>query len=741
MLKFLPKKLKQQSIKIKIIIINIILIVLFAFLIIFNNIYSRQLINKDFRESNNKILENIKEGINNNILDIQNILYQYSSDMNILNLTYSINKEISSNDIYKLNNIRKNLLFYKRSRKDILETFIFFTKPNIVLSSSGTASGDLFFNKIIRKDNEDFPKTYLDRNTIKPITITDVSYFNTIGSTQSYINANLFILPQKDFIIMILVDKDVLNAMVQAMILKTGDMAFAYDNKNSIYFSCFPERYKNNEKKLADEILSQSKNSFFIDQGNYTISKVKLLYENMNLLLISDNNTLYTKIYNMNLFAFILLGIFIIFDIIIYLIMNFMLYNPVRRILNRLNIMDKNCNFVILEDILSKMNQEVTSMGNLLESQKSIVEESYINKMLFEKSTSINSAKLEFIYNQFGKYSVLTCVFEDESGKPNYPIINQFEIDLAHTFEYIKIFTYSNVLTYFVKQNTSINNEFLNTVFININNDSTFIKAGISNSYSSLSNLSKAYSESKIAMNHINNGLEKTQVSIKIFNDEMVLKSEKFTLLIEEERQLVNKIINGDIKNTIEDLENIMRNNIDMPFQQQKEMHKYLGDLILVVINSKNIDINEVFPSGYLDILETVSNSHNIILVNNLLINSYSKLTSSILIKKGGLIERIISLIEKKYHDPISLDSIADELSMSSGYVSEFFKKTTGVNFIKYVHLKRIEKAKELIKNSNKNIYDIAQELGFDNVNTFIRVFKKYEGITPGLYKKSDLSS
>lgn len=90
--------------------------------------------------------------------------------------------------------------------------------------------------------------------------------------------------------------------------------------------------------------------------------------------------------------------------------------------------------------------------------------------------------------------------------------------------------------------------------------------------------------------------------------------------------------------------------------------------------------------------------------------------------------------VENNYDKGISLMSMAMAFNMTESYVSNQFKEKVGVSFVKYVTQLRIEKAKEML-GSGMKIADIAEKLDMGNAQNFIRVFKKYEGVTPGQYK------
>lgn len=73
---------------------------------------------------------------------------------------------------------------------------------------------------------------------------------------------------------------------------------------------------------------------------------------------------------------------------------------------------------------------------------------------------------------------------------------------------------------------------------------------------------------------------------------------------------------------------------------------------------------------------------------------------------------------------------------MPEGYDMEI-KNLTGQSPIRNINRYRIDKAMVLLKNSNRNMTEIAESVGFDNPNYFARTFRQYTGITPREYRKS----
>ena len=92
-----------------------------------------------------------------------------------------------------------------------------------------------------------------------------------------------------------------------------------------------------------------------------------------------------------------------------------------------------------------------------------------------------------------------------------------------------------------------------------------------------------------------------------------------------------------------------------------------------------------------------------------------------------------VSFIDLNLHSKITLDELAEISGLSKDYLSQLFKKTTGLNITEYIMKKRLSSAKQLL-DRDVNISDTAYALGFCSESYFISCFKKEYGITPKEY-------
>jgi AraC family transcriptional activator of pobA len=87
-----------------------------------------------------------------------------------------------------------------------------------------------------------------------------------------------------------------------------------------------------------------------------------------------------------------------------------------------------------------------------------------------------------------------------------------------------------------------------------------------------------------------------------------------------------------------------------------------------------------------------------------------------------------------------TVNYIAEQLNLSSRYLSDMLKQETGKTAIELIHMYLISEAKNLLKTADQNVSEIAYTLGFENLPYFSRLFKKEVGVSPNQFKKQILN-
>ncbi|HBA68101.1 MAG TPA: AraC family transcriptional regulator [Lachnospiraceae bacterium] len=105
--------------------------------------------------------------------------------------------------------------------------------------------------------------------------------------------------------------------------------------------------------------------------------------------------------------------------------------------------------------------------------------------------------------------------------------------------------------------------------------------------------------------------------------------------------------------------------------------------------------------------------------------------------KKIGYVDEALKYIESSYCDPITVQNIADYLSINRSYLSRLFKSITGISIQDYLLDYRIRQACILLKNSNLSIRAIARSVSYVDALYFSKLFHQKKGMTPSGYRKS----
>ncbi|GFZ81845.1 putative HTH-type transcriptional regulator YtdP [Paenibacillus marchantiophytorum] len=100
------------------------------------------------------------------------------------------------------------------------------------------------------------------------------------------------------------------------------------------------------------------------------------------------------------------------------------------------------------------------------------------------------------------------------------------------------------------------------------------------------------------------------------------------------------------------------------------------------------------------------------------------------------LSQQVIDYVKGHYADVnLNISMVGEKFELTPSYLSKQFKAQTGEALLDFISRTRLEEAKRLLSLQQLSVSDIAKQVGYSDINTFNRIFKKFEGITPGKYK------
>ena len=182
-------------------------------------------------------------------------------------------------------------------------------------------------------------------------------------------------------------------------------------------------------------------------------------------------------------------------------------------------------------------------------------------------------------------------------------------------------------------------------------------------------------------------------------------------------------------------LNGILEKNKSLSGTGLQSLYLELYHTAMHVLADKSIRVSDLMGNRYIDLdrgKETMSSRE---------IADYVSLTFRQILKYKHRTARKINIgkvkeyIDGNYSHDIYLEQLAQNFRVTPKYMSRFLKEGLGMSFMQYLSNLRISKAKILLETSALGIDHIAAEVGFNSRNTFIRMFKKLEGITPSEYR------
>ncbi|WNR45289.1 helix-turn-helix domain-containing protein [Paenibacillus roseipurpureus] len=210
----------------------------------------------------------------------------------------------------------------------------------------------------------------------------------------------------------------------------------------------------------------------------------------------------------------------------------------------------------------------------------------------------------------------------------------------------------------------------------------------------------------------------------------------------EMEKAMIGHLLSGDKSKALAALELVIEKNTqgNLTAEKLQSLHKELWRTVHKALERSGSSREQVFegaqwmvPAG--DAPSDLSELHD------QLQDAYGHVCEWFYRQKESknekLKDQMLVFLQEHYNSDLSLDIVADRFGLHPKYVSRYFKDQTGINFVEYLSMVRIAKAKELLEREpDLKVNRIGELVGFVNTNTFIAAFKKQEGLTPGKFRE-----
>ncbi|MEK3917926.1 helix-turn-helix domain-containing protein [Paenibacillus sp. FSL H7-0331] len=274
----------------------------------------------------------------------------------------------------------------------------------------------------------------------------------------------------------------------------------------------------------------------------------------------------------------------------------------------------------------------------------------------------------------------------------------------------------------------------------------------LSSIHSGINGISKAYVEALDAMEYkLVMGSKEILSYAELHKADLEDAENAYYFPLQVEQQLINYVKAGDFVRSRETLDEIIRRNLNRTPISVAVARCLMLDLVSTMLKTiseigagqENFLFQNPKQIERLTSCETIQDMQQ--QLTELLMNvcEYTSAKSQQSIQQSRqqslkkLMDRVTAFINENFHDPrLNISMIGNHFDMKPAYLSKLFKDHTGEGLLNFINKARVERAKHLIADRTKSLADVSRCAGFNELNTFIRIFRKYEGITPGRYKE-----
>lgn len=725
---------------------------------------AEKLIKEEMAQFSLNMANQVKDVMDMRIEELYNMAYQLSLEARIQGFLYE-KGPLEVADFLSISEISKLLSKYFSANGFVTTIAVYYPNSASVISSGGYFTVNDFFKTFAGYRNtpmEDFLEILRSPNYKRILPLEPIAGdYNLNGEYITYIQS----LPLGDktpsATILFFVDKNaLLNMMAKHMPEETGQVQiFTTDWKLIASKEDLDIPYVERLKGFIDSMAK----TFFIEDSDKSKNMVVsyAVSQSVNWYYVSGLSLKFTirkMQYIRNLTAIIAVISCTVGTIMSWFLAKFN-YSPWKSLMKHIEELSSkkvgnsvNNEYLYVKDAIQVILSEREMMQSAFEKNKKYAKHYLLQKLCEGEAISkedLEDNRIEFPYELF---SVAAIKAKEETGELQekfYSLAPGME-DVQDGYR-ISSFYHQNKILYIIinvdRETTERQNLYEISEELKRKAEGLISEAvvmGVGTLGQGADSLGKSFREAGDALQY---SILNEDNTIVYYEELPKLTEELLDLSMDFKRRLYNCLKRGD-NEEVESLldlclSQLMRQN-RIPVCDVHYLYYNLINTAIQVCSDMQIGLEEGLGDRKEELLSIYEYRNVSDLIKNLYA-VYSNLCGYILKEnekeKNSLGEQIELYIGEHFRDEsLCSAKVAEVLNISISYLSRYMSKTFGMGFGDYLNKIRVEHAKKLLECSSKTINEIANEVGYASPSSFIRTFKRIEGITPGQFKVEDNS-
>lgn len=732
-----------------------------------------EIVYSDAINENNAILKQASSILEQRFEEADSMADQIVTNSNI-NAFQGIKDPFGYPNSYSVIRTRNSLTNYNTSNKFVWNYFIFFNKSEMVMNNEITYTYEQFYKRYMSIKGIPYEKWYrsITENLCEsgPSEEIEAELHNytpsgTVGMTIVTYSKPLISYGQNDGFVMLVINKKEISELLSSINTQNGGVTYIEnkDGKIMTYFSgeeCDIQAIQASVNKSFTGLENTSEIS--INGKQMMVNYIRTNDDGFKYVAVQSKKVVLERANNLKLIIYVVLLISILLGTLISYYMAKRSAKPLQDILNNIQISE------ISEDAFKNIKYTLSELGNnnsnlkrTIDEQIPILKTTFLTRLIngeFNSQEEIEKIA-SCIRVNFEDSVYCTVIFKFDTDLNNsdtleLTIVNSFKQLLREILgrvvpdalisdmdeqQLVMLVVYpalqqKQLNAYVENMASRLKQEMPKNLF-----ESLLISCG--NIVDQLNDIPISFENAKLAFK-INSANRHSNILWYAGTGNYTVN---YYFPTDLQTKLINNVKAGD-KGTVKSILNTLFTKNFIESNLSPSLHKlFIYELLGIIIKLWNqIGFDDEETYNYI-----ISNTDNIDKYSELkqikiITDSYYMLCEII----NGQSDKqylntntqIIEYINEYYHDcNISLASIAYRFNMNESYLSYIFKQQSGIKLSSYIENLRIEKAKELLRNTPLPISEIAIKTGYFSTNTFCRAFKRVTGINATTFRGSNV--
>jgi AraC-like DNA-binding protein len=709
------------------------------------------------------ILSTLSEKIDRDLEEVKEILFRYALFL-----------DIEQDNFGRLLGVVRELGGIAGTNDFIKDIFIYVIDSEQVLTQNGLYYADVFFDKVYRyvdTSGQRFHERLRQENSFYILSTAKVIQDGFIENRYLTIFNSVPIRENPRANLVVLIEEAYLYSIIDSTgFADNGDKIAIVNSSLELITGSVEETLDQDTLKviLTESVTENLTGVHSRRAGNVSVFSIRANVTDWHYLVFSQANQISKQAASIRNITIWICAVLTIISFLLTWVLSMNLYSPIREIVTTIqNAPVATQKPEIKIDEMSYILNHVKyvmernkSLDNSMKQVEPAFRDHYLRSLILGIpnrmiSDSESGVKLDWPYGTFAVVVVLIS-FREETIPAEYSRESMTDDFLCYLEEVLNTTEgMIGVITYIGKTQM--------TILVNLQTEHTLepllreiepqiarysekyhcsITLGIGGFCNAMSQINGSYEE---ALKALRSRKLSARYQILYFNKRSEGQISKPTLNypIEQERQLIYSSLSGNREKVAETINNIIANNLidHITYNQLITLFdQFIGTASKILNKDKSIKLK--LDEKELLNYHRYNKPESLAAMRQNVLDIYERITEAFCRKKKDkgedLRERLIHYLQDNYRAPdLSLDSIASEFDLNPKYLSRYFKEQTGTKYLDYLNMIRIKHAKDLlVQNEKQKILEISKIVGFYNVNTFITVFKRIEGITPNAFRK-----